>query len=227
MKASLCREIEELLARASRVSDVPAERVEELATSRGVDLARRYRTPRLNLYRRFLECCLLDQSVSSAEAADLSHLRAILRIEDEDAARVHEEVAHAVYGRAVDQVLEDQRLDPEEEAFLRRLGKELELSDDAAQRIYSEGEERARQRYLSKAVVRDDFILTSRDVVLALSGSSDESLEAAVRAAVDEASHAVSDLDWVELSNLGADVSEGGITRWHVKLRARRVNGGA
>lgn len=221
-RRTLMREIEDCLARARRVSEVPISQVRALCASRGIDLAGRYRTPRRNLYRRFLEHCLVDQAVSAEEAADLDHLRSLLQLEPPDVTRIHEEVSRSVYGAAVAEVLEDQRLDPDEEAFLRRLRDELQLSTISADAIYDEGRVKARQRYLDQRTVRDDFIVTSRDVTLELSGSSEDGFEDAVRSTLDEACRAVPDVAWAELTQLGAEVVEGRVKRWHVKLRAKR-----
>lgn len=221
-RASAIREIEDLFARTERIRDVESDQVARIAEKHGVDLERRLRTARIGLYRRFFEHCLLDQSVSDEERADLAHLRGILRLENEDVARVHEEVACLIYGNAIDHVLEDQRLDPEEEEFLRKLRGELQLPDGMADRLYVEGEQRARWRFLDRAVRRDDFLLTGRDVVIELAGDSQESIEDAVSGAVQQGCLAVEGLGWVEVTHIGAEVSDGRIARWHVKLKAKR-----
>lgn len=222
-RGGVIREIEDLLARARRVSEVDPEQVAAVARSHGVDLGRRLRTARLGLYRRFFEQCLRDQTVSDEERRELAHLRRLLQLEDGDIARLHEEVAVAVYGDAVDRVLEDHRLDPEEEDFLRKLRDELVLSDELAERLLAQGSGRARRRFLDRAVQRDDFLLASRDLTLELSGESECGLEAAVERAVEQASRAVDGLTGVEVSRIGVEVAGGRVARWHVKLQARRV----
>jgi len=89
-------EIESLLAHAPRVREVSPESVAEVAARHGVDLGVRLRTARRNLYRRFLEHCLTDGALSTDESADLVHLRALLRLENDDVERVHDDVAIAV-----------------------------------------------------------------------------------------------------------------------------------
>lgn len=219
------REIEDLLARAGRVCEVDPEQVAEIARRHGVDLQRRLRTARLGLYRRFFEQCLRDQTVSEDERRDMAHLRDLLHLDPADVHRIHEEVACTVYGDAIDRVLEDQKLDPEEQDFLRKLRDELALPDDLAERLMNEGSARARRRFLDRTVQRDDFLLTSKDVTLELSGESPDTLEAAVRGAVEEACRAVDGLSWVELKRIGVEVSDGRIARWRVKLQAKRESG--
>jgi len=222
-RAGLVREIEDVLARSARVREVPLARIAELAAAHRVDLRRRFRTARLSLYRRFLEYCLNDQSVSAEESADLAHLRALLHLDDADALRAHEEVVQAVYGSALDQVLEDHRLDPEEASFLRRLGTQLQIAPEAAERLYAEAEMRARRRFLDRSVVREDSFLVGRGVVLELTGVSSHGFEDAIRLALDEACRAYPALVLAEVTELATELESGRIARWRVKLKARRA----
>ena len=132
-------EIEAVLAGAVRLREVSPETVEQIAKRHGIDLGRRLAGPRRNLYRRFLEHCLVDCALSPEENVDLAHLQRLLRLADADAARIHDEVAQAVYGRAVAEVLSDLQLDPEERSFLERIGADLALSPQVTAQIYEKG----------------------------------------------------------------------------------------
>jgi flavin-binding protein dodecin len=194
--------------------------VAEVAARHGVDLGARLRTARKNLYRRFLEHCLLDGALSEDESADLVHLRGLLHLEDEDVARLHDDVAIAVYGEAVGQVLQDHKLDPDERAFLERLRGDLGLAPDVASRLYEQGSEAARQRYLQRTLTHDSMLVAAHGARLELTGSSEKSLEDAVRSALEEATRAVPELRWAEVREIRTDLAHGRIARWHVKLRA-------
>ncbi len=222
-QASFVGAIEDVLARAPRVRDVPAARLGELAASRGVELAHRYRPARCNLSRRFLEHCLVDQAVSAGETADLAHLRRLLELDDADVVRIHEDVVHAVYGSALDQVLKDHRLDPGEAEFLRRLGSALQIPPEAAERLYHEAEARARQRFLSTSMVRGGSFLVGRDVAVEISGVSEAGFEDAIRRALDEASRAYPGIVQAEVSELVAELEADRVLHWRVKLKARRA----
>ncbi len=213
-------EIESLLARAARVREVTPESVAELAARHAVDLSVRLRTARKSLYRRFLEHCLTDGALSADENADLIHLRALLRLENDDVERVHDDVAVAVYGEAVTQVLQDHKLDPDERAFLERLRGDLGLEPDVAARLYEQGSESARQRYLQRAIAPESVVVAGHGARLELVGESEKSLEDAVRAALDPATRAVPDLQWAEVREIRTELAQGRIARWRVKLRA-------
>lgn len=212
-------EVERLLAEAERVSDVTPDRIQEIAERHNVDLARRLRTPRAQLYRRFLEHCLTDCDLSDEESQDLEHLRSILHLDEATSQRIHEEVARSVYGEALDEVLEDQEIDPEEEAFLRRLRGQLDLREDLAKALHEEGVQRARQRFFSRASTGSGYFLVSREAPLQLVGSSEESIEAAVDDALEQACRAVPQLRWVELSSIRGRVEDGCVQGWQVELK--------
>jgi flavin-binding protein dodecin len=219
-KASAMRELEDLLARADRVCDVSAEKAAEVAASCGVDLGRRFGTARRNLYRRFLEHCLVDHAVSAEESADLTHLKGILHLGDAETAEVQDQVARSVYGEAINQVLEDHRLDPEEEEFLQRLRKDLDLPEEVAHALYSEGSERSRQRFLERTISHDHALVVPRQRTLKLTGTSTTTLEDAVNQAIVEAAQAVPDLNQVEVTQIHGDVENGRVARWQVQLKA-------
>jgi len=213
------RDIEALLAGSPEISAVTADRVAAIATEHGVELSRLQSQCR-DLYRRYLEYCLVDHALSDDEISDLGHLRTILALPDEAASEVHEEVACAVYGAAVDDVLSDHRLDPEEEEFLTRLRDDLDIDADAAERALEKGRRLARQRYLSTVVSSDDILVASQETKLEIQGSSEGSIEDAVSDALKEAGTVLPGLKRVEVAALEADIAGGEVSRWYVKLKA-------
>lgn len=173
-----------------------------------------------DLYRRYLEFCLIDRALSDEEVTDLNHLREVLSLSADAASEVHEEVACAVYGAAVDEVLSDHRLDPEEEEFLKRIRSDLDIDAESARQAMEVGRRKARQRYLSSVVSSDDILVASQEIKLEIEGSSPDSIEDAVSDALQEATTVLPGLTRIEIARLEADVESGKISAWHVKLRA-------
>jgi len=213
-------EMENVLARAERVSDVSAKNLAEVASRNGLDLGRTLVGPRKEIYRRYLEHCLVDHCLSVEEAADLSHLRGILQLEDTHAADEHDKTARAVYGKAIDRVLADQRIDPDEKAFLEKLRMDLQLAESVAGEMLKRGTAQARSTYVAKAASYDGALLSSDSTSIELTGESDTTIEDAINAGLEEARQAVPDLRSVVVKEVRAEVGEGRATRWHVKLRA-------
>jgi len=223
-RGEAARELEALLASAGDLSSLTAEEVDAVVERHGLDLMR-LRSAVRDLYRRYLEYCLVDRAISETEALDLAHLRGLLRLDGQAAAEVQEEVACAVYGAAIDEVLADHRLDGEEEAFLRGLRAGLELDEEAAEQAFEDGRRRARQRYLSSVVSSDDVLLVSQEVKLELEGLG-ETIDAAVAAALEEAATILPRLEQVEITRLKAEIEGGKVARWRVKLKTVLDRGG-
>jgi len=218
-RGAAARDIEAALAGSPDISSVPAERLSEIAAQHGVEMSRLQSSCR-ELYRRYLEYCLVDHALSEAEVSDLGHLREILALPAEVASEVHEEVACAVYGAAVDDVLSDHRLEPEEEAFLQKIRSGLDIDPEVAERAMQAGRKKARQRYLSTVVSSDDILVASQEVKLEIEGSSEASIEGAVSDALKEAAAVLPGLKRVRLGAVEAEVVGGEVARWHVKLKA-------
>lgn len=224
-RTAAIREVETLFAGCDCVRDINTDQVAEAALRHGVDLDGKYRGACRDLYRRFLQQCLDDQRLTQEERADLAHLKKVLKLSSKDVATVHDQVARAVYGQAVEQVLEDHRVDPDEADFLRDLREQLELAEPVAEGLYEKEERRARHRYFSKTMSTDGTLLASQEATLELSGTSKESLEHAVNAALEEACRAVPDLGYAEIRRVGVRVEDGRAAEWQVELKARRSAG--
>lgn len=228
-RAHLERELWRLLGSVERVRDVAPDRIDRLCARNGALRLRDLDDVRTDLYRRFLEHCLLDCALSADERAELAHLRLLLRVSEQEAEEVHDRVAKAVYGTALDRVLEDHRCDPEEEDFLRRLREDLRLPGEVAERLRERAARRARDRFVSGAAVHENVYLTSRDAIVELEGSSDASLDEAMRDAVARGCETLAELEEAELAEARVVLEDGAVVEWRVKLRAgvpREESGG-
>ncbi len=220
-RTAAIREVEALFAGCDCVRDITTDQVAEAALRHGVDLDGKYRGACRDLYRRFLKQCLDDHRLTQEERADLAHLKKVLKLSAEDVATVHDQVARTVYGHALEQVLQDHRVDPDEADFLRELREQLELAEPVAERLYEKEERRARHRYFSKTISTEGALFASHEATLELSGTSRESLEHAVNAALEEACRAVPELGYAEIRRVSIRVEDGRAAEWRVELKAR------
>jgi len=219
-RVEVVQEIETILAQASRVRHVDQADVWGACAERGIDLRRKLRFERKGFYRRFLEHCFADKSLSLEETEDLEHLRQLLHLNEADVDKIHDEVARSVYGKAIQDVLEDLKLDEDEELFLRRLRRELELPEEVAERLYTEGAQKARLRALSAASSRDRSFLEHRGAAGDFVGRSTTDIEDAVTDALAKAAVAIPSLDWFEVIHIAGYTAESRVSGWHVSIRA-------
>jgi flavin-binding protein dodecin len=218
-RGAASRDIEAMLAAASRVTDVSAEQVRTAGTEHAVDVTRHLRAPCLGMYRRYLEHCFVDRKLSDDEVQDLAHLRTILCLEESACAPLHDEVAVALYGAAVDEALEDHRLEPEEEEFLSHLRANLRLEEETADQALAAATRKARNRYLATATTAEGTIVAAKEAVVELEGSSSESIEAAVCDALGQAATLLPDIQEVEVTKLTARLDDGRLHSWNVMVR--------
>lgn len=219
-RAAAARDVESLLAAADRVTSVSADEILTAAALHEVDLDRHLRSCCRGLYRRYVEHCFVDRKLSEQEAADLAHLRSVLRLGELECAKVHHDVAKALFGAAVEDALGDMRFEPEEEAFLERLRADLRLEEEAAGRAVAEATRRARNRFLATASTGEGALVAAREATVELKGASSGSIEEAVRDALARAGDALPDLDRVELVGTMARLVDGDVVGWEVTLRA-------
>lgn len=218
-KSDCLREIEDLFARAERLTEVSPRKVSEIADRHELDFSERLRTARRCLYRRFLQHCLEDQTFTEEEREEVGHLRDLLRLDARDAGMVHEQVAQDIYGAALDRVLQDFRLDPEEEEFLERLRADLELPDEVAEALREEKTRQAKQRFLSQGAVHEHALVAGRRAVFEVQGRSERGLEDAIRTAVEEAHRTVPEVAVAELRDVQTELEDGRIASWNVTVR--------
>ncbi|HUF49329.1 MAG TPA: hypothetical protein VMN60_00760 [Longimicrobiales bacterium] len=127
-------EINNRFARAAHVRDVTLSDIYGICQDHRADLS--VVGGRLErLYRDYLTHCLTDRQLSAEELADLAHLKAVLRIGDETAARIHDYAARQIYARSVGEVLADGVIDEAEREFLRALQRDLSIPGRVADRI--------------------------------------------------------------------------------------------
>jgi flavin-binding protein dodecin len=219
-RGAAAREIEALLAAAERVTEVSATAVSTVGSTHAVDVSRHLRAPCLSLYRRYLEHCFVDRKLSDEEVEDLIHLRTVLELEESDCSRLHDEVAVALYGAAVEEALADRRLEPEEEEFLALLQSELRLEDESAQQALADATRRARNQFLATATTAQGALVAAQKAAIQLEGSSDESIEAAVRNALEQSATLLPELGEIEVTRIAARLDEGRVRSWSVRVRA-------
>lgn len=135
--------INNLLASATSVRDISPLDVLRICDEYDTDMRGPLGSRLERLYSDYLLFCLADHHLSDAELRDLAHLKAVLRIDDASALRIHDHAARQVFGRTVDDVLADGIVDDGERAFLNTLQQDLALSGTTAARILAT---RARQR---------------------------------------------------------------------------------
>ncbi len=129
-------ELENVLARAPRIRDVPEDVRSAVDERFNVDLRLVMSGELEALFNRYLEHSLDADRISDDEVAELVHLSRILGISDRRARELHDAAAGAVYHLALEDRLSRFEMRPDHEAFLAELREALLLSDAHVERIH-------------------------------------------------------------------------------------------
>jgi hypothetical protein len=133
--AAAHHEILSRFARCTGVREVPASEIEAIARRHAVPLEGELRARTIGFYRDFLRHCLADRRLTNEELADLEHLRAALRLDDNLVQLTHRRIAREIYSKSVNEVLTDATIDPDERVFLMRLRDTLGVPETVAENI--------------------------------------------------------------------------------------------
>ena len=111
-------ELNNELAAASSVRDVPLEAIFDLSEKYRIDIQKRCGSDLKKLYRDYIVFCLEDKKFSDDEADDLAHLQAMFGFSDTFHEQLYNEVALEEYNLTIDEVLADSNVTEEERKLL-------------------------------------------------------------------------------------------------------------
>ena len=143
--------INNLLAAAENIEDVSVEQVEHAAVPYRLRIQRDLKQERADLFREFLQHCIADHRFDPVEIDRLGHLRRLVRLSEDDVARIQRDATSSVYEGQVGKALEDRNLTDEEEAFLVQLGEDLRLPTEISESIFASKAQEIVQRALHEA----------------------------------------------------------------------------
>jgi hypothetical protein len=151
-------EVNNLLAQAVSVREVPGDEIDRIFEKYRLNSTLAFHTERLGLYRKYLDSCFSRKAISDEEAADLEHLRGILKLSESETEQMHLEEVTPIYQRRANDALACGRLSDEDKTKLDALEKDLRLSQEVATRLYTECAKSTIQQFLN--TILDDHRIT-------------------------------------------------------------------
>ena len=148
-KINAVTEIRNLIADKG-VKNIDPEEIEEIAGRYNVRVSRKFPKELKNIYREYMENCLIDLKLSGDEVKALKRLRTLLDLDEQDAVKIRDQVASKHYRESMDKVLQDANISKEERNFLQELQNCLKLPADMADRIEKEA-----KTHKIKSVLKD------------------------------------------------------------------------
>lgn len=81
-------ELNNLLAYADNIAQVTTDQVTEIETKYKTDFNKKFLQERLDLYKLYLQFCLIDNKLDTNDVNSLKHITTLLRLKDTDVNRV-------------------------------------------------------------------------------------------------------------------------------------------
>jgi hypothetical protein len=159
VKKNAAVEVNNLLAQATSVRAVPGDEIDRIFEKYRLNSNRAFHAERLGLYRKYVDSCLSRKAISDEEAADLSHLRGILKLDEKETEQMQLEGVTPLYQRRVNDALTGGRLSDEDRTKLDALEKDLRLSQEEAIRLYTECAKGSIQQFLN--TILEDHRITN------------------------------------------------------------------
>jgi hypothetical protein len=102
-----------------------------------------------------LNVCLKDKYLSDEQSSELSHLKEILGMSDNDVEVIHTKVAGDVYKRSFLKAISNGRLNESEKKALDKLQAQIRLSDKATDKLSHDLREKYVRDYLNEIVAKE------------------------------------------------------------------------
>ena len=127
-------EINNLLA-TKPLRKIKLEEVSEICAKYKTDIRCKFLKELKQLYEKYLEKCFEDNLLTDDEVDDLSNLRQLLLLHENEVTELHNKVGSEIYKKAYNEAISDGQYTTSEEEFIDKLQKNLRLPDDVAEKI--------------------------------------------------------------------------------------------
>jgi hypothetical protein len=146
-------EINNLLAQNQTViENVSIDQIIDISNKYKVNLNKRFKEVRLELFRLYLNHCLTDSKLENSEINSLKHLRNILLLKEKDAENLLTLETEKLYEKHVKVTVGDGRIDEVEKQNLERLKTGLLISESVASKIYEKNAKEILQKVVDGAI---------------------------------------------------------------------------
>ena len=127
-------EINNLLA-TKYLREIMLEEISEVCIKYKINLREKFLENLKELYERYLKKCLEDNMLTDEEVDDLTHLRQILALQENEVMELHNKLGGEIYKRAYNKTISDGKYETSEEEFIDKLQKNLRLPNDVVNKI--------------------------------------------------------------------------------------------
>lgn len=144
-------EVNNLLAK-NELLKISQNDICEIASRYGKSVLTKSNSVLNEIYKDYLNHCLIDKQLSETELEELKHLKNILSLTDNNVLAIHNNVVGNIYHKSMTEVVSDGEIDKSEEKFLEKLRTDLHLSEEIANKISEQVRGKFVQDFFDNAV---------------------------------------------------------------------------
>ena len=159
--------------------------IKQISKAEITDIEQRYNLAldsefKLNLeeyYATYLNYCLLDKTLSNEELEDLSHLKALLSLDEHTITNLHNQLGVSIYKKSFEEAIADGRLTQSETDFLGKLEADLRLPKQLVDKISLEAKTVFIKKHITNLIVDEKLSPDEEKELHAIARSLNVSLQ--------------------------------------------------
>lgn len=141
-----------LFVNQGNIDRISIDNIIGIANKYKVNLTKKYKESRLELFENYLHYCLIDDKLEDSEILILAHLRDILLLNEKDVEELIKKETERLYEKHVKGAVSDGKLEDFEKENLEKLRKDLLISENVAEEICGKNAKEILQKFLDGAI---------------------------------------------------------------------------
>ena len=145
-------EINNLIAKnQENLTKISLEEIEQITKKYKINLNKKFKIFRLDLFHKYLDYCLTDQTLDEDEIASIGHLSKLLYLSDSEIKNILSAKTQRIFNQEVQKAVADGQLDKNEIENLEKIKENLLISNDVADSILEKESRVILQKFIDEA----------------------------------------------------------------------------
>ena len=134
------------------IEKISLDNIIEIAEKYKINLKKKFKANRLELFSKYLHHCLIDSKLEDSELIALKHVKDIMLLSDKETQELLKVETEKLYSQHVKEAVSDGRLEEFEKENLEKLKKDLLISEEIANKIYESNAKQILQNFIDGVI---------------------------------------------------------------------------
>jgi hypothetical protein len=134
------------------IEKISLDNIIEIAEKYKINLKKKFKAQRLELFAKYLHHCLIDSKLEDSEIISLKHVKDILLLNEKETQELLKNETEKLYSKHVKEAVSDGRLDDFEKENLEKHKTDLLISEEIADKIYETNAKQILQNFIDGAI---------------------------------------------------------------------------